>query len=208
MGSYPANRQMMGYQAMQANRHMRKLLGSVTVTAIFLTCQFGVGAQESDSGIREQVASEKMAVPPAGPAQVTPFHDSVYGHHQHYGDADAPTLGHPHYECPSQRNGIWYRPRSFGFGTKQHCRIESFNPRGFGNLFNPSVTCYRMDYHPYVLGNAQSDIELSYYRRRPQPCCKDGQCSLFGHKHEQLCDDCGMHQPLRRWSLLNFWKLH
>lgn len=135
-----------------------------------------VNAQSPPNEYQER-AESPMVPQEAGFGETAPiFRDSIYGDRPHYGEPDAPAFGHPHYELPSRRYGIWYRPRDFGLGRAERCQPSDFRPRGYGNLFNRPSTCYRMDYRPYVMQETVSRFGPSYYRQQP-----DGRCT---------CDHC------------------
>ena len=106
------------------------------------------------------------------------FRNTEYGAGPHPGMEEAPSRGYSHYDYPSERHGIWYRPKSFGLMMPQRCAPSPFRPRGYGDLFNRPVTCYRMDYHPYIVENTDNRFGPAYYRRQYDPHCPP--CMLFG----------------------------
>lgn len=114
------------------------------------------------------------------------FRDTEYGDVPHGGEVDAPGRGYPHYDRPAERYGPWYRPKSFGLGVAERCRPRPFRPHGYGSLFNDPSTCYRMDYHPYVLKSAVSRFGPSYHLRRSDP-----RCPPHAYKSRDLHEDVG-----------------
>jgi hypothetical protein len=106
------------------------------------------------------------------------FRNTEFGAGPHPGPPTAPSRGYSHYDFPSERHGIWYRPKSFGLGKAERCSPGPFRPRGYGSLFNRATTCYRMDYHPYIAESVEGRFGPAYYRRLPDPHCPP--CMLFG----------------------------
>ncbi len=173
-------------------RFRRAWLGGIAIAVVGVCGQFDVAAAEPVDRGDVRIPSDSGQIVLSRPFAAAPFRDTEYGDVAHRGDTDAPSAGHPHYDWPSQRYGHWYRPRAFGLTTRVRCKPRLFRPRGFGNLSNPPVTCYRIDYHPFVLTDASSKFGPSYHRRRGYlRCCGD-----------QL--DC--ENDSDRWWLLKIWK--
>ncbi|MFG0332257.1 MAG: hypothetical protein ACF8TS_02750 [Maioricimonas sp. JB049] len=107
------------------------------------------------------------------------FRDSPMGARPHHGEFGSPGLGWRHFELPTARYGLWYRPNSME-PEDFRCRPRPFRPQGYG--MPQHVSCYRMDYNPYVLEETDSIHGPSYYQRHPPlyPCgypkCKCGKC--------------------------------
>lgn len=173
---------------MQRNGIRRMVFGGIAVTAVTLLGQAESFAQypdrysDGDSGQtdrREQPPNQdaRPNQPPAGaqlPGTWLPtasFRDTEWGDVPHYGDANRPSRGYPHYDWPNERYGQWYRPQAFGLGQYERCQPRPFRPRGYGNLSNRPKTCYRMDYHPYVLKDPTTEYGPSYYLRQPDERC-------------------------------------
>lgn len=109
------------------------------------------------------------------------FRDSPMGARSHKGEFGSPGLGWSHFELPFARYGVWYRPNSME-PENFRCRPRPFRPQGYG--MPQHVSCYRMDYNPYVLDDVNSTHGPSYYQRHPPlyPCgyphCRCGRCLL------------------------------
>lgn len=109
------------------------------------------------------------------------FRDSPMGARAHHGEYGSPGLGWHHFELPFARYGVWYRPNSME-PNNFRCRPRPFRPQGYG--MPQHVSCYRMDYNPYVLDDPNSIHGPSYYQRHPPlyPCgypqCRCGKCLL------------------------------
>ncbi len=119
--------------------------------------------------------------------EAIPFRDGPYGDHPHYGSPAAPSIGYQHYDLESKHYGNWYLPKLFGWGKAERCQPRAFRPRGLGNLINPPSTCYRIDYHPFVLKDARTRFGPSYFMRQPDPRCE---CCSHG-RGESDCQTCG-----------------
>ncbi len=110
---------------------------------------------------------------------VPPFRDSGLGDHSHLGAPDDGGIGYKHYDFPSYRYDIWYRPHAFGWGQAERCAPSPFRPRGYGDLFNDPSNCYRMDYNRYQLKESRSDYGPAYYHNQPDGRCADGDWSQY-----------------------------
>jgi hypothetical protein len=126
-----------------------------------------------------------------------PFQHGYYGDNPHLGQGDDPGQGYPHYDHPSHRYGQYYRPKAFGRGAAERCAPSPFRPRGYGNLFNESSMCHRIDYHRYALKDHASDFGPSYYRRQPDPRCADHDRT---GKYRPGCNACG-ERKTKVWTL-------
>ena len=103
------------------------------------------------------------------------FRDTRLGAHPHGGANCDPAQGYKHYDHPSRRYGMWYRPAAFAEDVNPRCKPRIYAPRGYGwaNRLNPT----QMDYCPYVVKQLPSVHGPSYYHREPlEPC----HCSLQG----------------------------
>lgn len=167
-------------------------LGGIAIAVAGVCGQFVVAAEEPADRADVRSPSDSPRAVLSRPFTVPPFRDSEYGDMVHRGDPDAPSAGHPHYDFPSKQYGHWFRPRAFGLTTRERCKPRIFRPRGFGNLSNPPATCYRIDYHPFVLEDASTKFGPSYLRRSGDlRCCGD-----------QL--DCENESD--KWRVLKIWK--
>ena len=115
----------------------------------------------------------REALPQPMRTMPVPFRDTEYGQMIHLGDGDSPGRGYPHFDSAYRRYGIWYRPRSFGWDVAERCAPRPFRPRGYGNLFNETSMCHRMDYHRFEIRNYRSEYGPSYYQKLPTEQCFD-----------------------------------
>jgi len=157
---------------MLSNGFRRNLIGGLALAALSLSNQSSFVAQAGSplTEASEPIVSDEVFDSPPS------FRDSPYGRHPHIATPNDPAYGHPHYDCPSRYHGIWYRPRSFGLGSRQRCRPALFRPRGYGNLFNRPCTAYRLDYQAYTLQKPDSRFGPAYYYRQ-----KDARCACCDH---------------------------
>ena len=94
----------------------------------------------------------------------TPFFaDTEYGESETPGVPGAPGFGLPHRPAPTNRYGIWYRPKSFHGPNRAVYRPSPFRPRGFGNLFDRPCVPDRMDYERYTVRDLPSRYGPAYY---------------------------------------------
>ncbi|MCA9055615.1 MAG: hypothetical protein KDA75_17360 [Planctomycetaceae bacterium] len=104
------------------------------------------------------------------------FRDTRLGARPHGGPNCDPAQGYDHYDHPSRRYGMWYRPAAFAEDVNPMCKPRIYAPRGYGWANRLNLT--QMDYHPYVVKQLPSVHGPSYYHREPlEPC----HCSLQGH---------------------------
>ena len=94
----------------------------------------------------------------------TPFFaDTEYGASETPGVPGLPGFGLPHRPAPTNRYGIWYRPKSFHAPNRAVYRPSPFRPRGFGNLFDRPCVPDRLDYERYTVRDLPSRYGPAYY---------------------------------------------
>jgi hypothetical protein len=98
------------------------------------------------------------------------FRHTKYGAEPHGGLPGAPSQYHEHYELPSKRYGLWFRPAAFAEERPDHCRSRPFAPRGYGVPHRHVY--YQLDYTPYEVECGPSEHGPAYYHRRPLVPCK------------------------------------
>jgi len=97
--------------------------------------------------------------------------------------------GFHHFSMPFDKYTTWYRPRAATLTQYERCAPAPFRPRGFGNLFARPGDGYRMEYEPYLLGDAPSKYGPSYFARMPDPRCNDC-CHCWDECQCDQCDQC------------------
>lgn len=154
--------------------------------------------------VKPPLGTEKPKPPKPLPT-VPAFRDTELGAHATLGEPWDGGVGYKHYDYPSYRYDLWYRPRPFGWGIAERCAPSPFRPRGYGNLFNEQSTCYRMDYLRYVLTNHYSEYGPAYYRLQPDQRCDHCDKSQY---HLPDCDRCRTYGGKRRTSVWTLGRHH
>lgn len=155
---------------MMAILQRRLLLRGLAVCLLVAGSRTMASAQDAAQADTPPEPPAPMVLP-SHPLATGAFRDTEYGDVPHYGEADSPGRGYPHYDHPNQRYGQWYRPRAFGLTQTELCLPRPFRPRGYGNLQTRPSTCYRVDYNPFVLKDPTNEYGPSYYLRQA-----DGRC--------------------------------
>jgi len=145
-----------------------RLLTTVALTLFAFSIQNGLSAGILQNG--NQKYEQNKDVPPPVPKEK----DRKYRQGVPEAKQAQFNKGPLYYDKSSRSYNIWQKPHEADWTARERCQPRPFCPRGYGDLGNKPRTCYRLDYHRYVVKDLKTTHGPSYYRwsTKPERCCE------------------------------------